>query len=127
MENRKIILCNLDDEITNRLLEVVPKVLESKEETKNIKYTKIKSEKSESEKSEESEELDNEVKRCKKCGKKIKNIKHQKKGKNKKICRKCFDKKNFKGKYNYCNIQINLILDEFNTFINTTFIYSDFK
>ena len=33
MKNRKIILCNFDDDTTNRLLEVVPKVLELKEET----------------------------------------------------------------------------------------------
>ena len=35
MENRKIILCNFDDDTTNKLLEVVPKVLEFKEETVN--------------------------------------------------------------------------------------------
>ena len=87
MDNRKIILCNLDDETTNRLLEVVPKVLESKEEFENIKHSKNKSVNSES---EESEESDDDVKRCKKCDKKIKDIKHQKKGKKQKYMQKMF-------------------------------------
>ena len=60
MKNRKVILCNFDDDTTNRLLEVVPKVLESKEETENIKQSKNKSENSDSEKSNESKD---EVKR----------------------------------------------------------------
>ena len=37
MKNRKIILCNFDDDTTKRLLDVVPKVLESKEETDSKK------------------------------------------------------------------------------------------
>ena len=32
MNNRKIILCNIDDQTTNKLLEIVPKVLQIKEE-----------------------------------------------------------------------------------------------
>ena len=59
IEKRKIILCNFDDDTTNRLLEVVPKVLESKEETENTKQSKNKSENSDSEK------LEDEIKRCK--------------------------------------------------------------
>ena len=83
MKNRKVIMCNFDDDTTNRLLEVVPKVLELKEETdskerKTINQNKYNSENSENEKSEEFED---KVKRCKKCDKKIKDKSHQKKGK----------------------------------------------
>ena len=102
MKNRKIILCNFDDDTTNRLLEVVPKVLESKEETENIKQSKVKPENSESEKSEESED---KIKRCKKWDNKIKDITHQKKGKIVKICRKCFEKKRI--------LKVKLIISKF--------------
>ena len=63
MKNRKIILCNFDDNTTNKLLEVIPKVLVYKEETENIKQSLSKSENSENDKLEESAD---EVKRCKK-------------------------------------------------------------
>ena len=104
MKNRKIILCNFDDDTTKRLLEVVPKVLESKEETDSKKKSAKKQSKnnSDEEESEKSEESEDEVKRCKECNKEIKSKSHQKKGKNKKICKKCFEKKKLKGKNNYC-------------------------
>ena len=97
MKNRKIILCNFDDDTTNRLLEVVPKVLEHDEESKNEKESKDKDKKSRNNPKDkddkESEESEDEVKRCKKWGKKIKDKSHQKKGKYLKLCKKCFDKK----------------------------------
>ena len=100
MKNRKVILCNFDDDTTKRLLDVVPKVLESKEETDSKKKSVKKQNKnnSDEEESEKSEESEDEVKICKKCNKEIKSKSHQKKGKNKKICKKCFEKKKLKGK-----------------------------
>ena len=81
MKNRKIILCNFDDDTTNRLLEIVPQVLQNEEENenKNSSKKKVKSD------NDESEDSDNEVKRCKDCRKKIKDRSHQKKGHNLKV------------------------------------------
>ena len=83
MKNRKVILCNFDDDTTNRLLEVVPKVLELKEDTnsKEQKISKQNKNSSENSENEKSEELEDKVKRCKRCDKKIKDKSHQKKGK----------------------------------------------
>ena len=70
MKNRKIILCNFDDDTTNRLLEVVPKVLEHDEESKNEKESKDKDKKSRNNPKDKddkkSEESEDEVKSCKK-------------------------------------------------------------
>ena len=97
MKNRKIILCNFDDDTTNRLLEVVPKKLEQDEESKNEKQSKDKDKKSSNNPKDrddkESEESEDEIKRCKKWSKKIKDRSHQMKGKYLKLWKKCFDKK----------------------------------
>ena len=70
MKNRKIILCNFDDDTTNRILEVVPKVLEQDEKSKYEKESKDKDKKSRNNPKDkddkESEESKDEVKRCKK-------------------------------------------------------------
>ena len=83
MKNRKVILCNFDDDTTNRLLELVPKVFKLKEETESKKLKDIKQNKNSSEnnENEKSEEIEDKVKRCKKCDKKIKDKSHQKNGK----------------------------------------------
>ena len=86
MKNRKIILCNNDDDITNILLEVVPKVLESKPEKE-----KPKKDKKNISDNDDEEQIKVKVKRCKKWGEKIKDVSHQKKGKNLKICKKCYE------------------------------------
>ena len=92
MKNRKIILCNFDDHTTNRLLEIVPKILQ-KEETDDKKSEKHKCKKKVKSDNDESEESDHEVKRCKDCGKKIKDRSHQKKGHNLKMWINCFQNK----------------------------------
>ena len=84
MKNIKIILCNFDDDTTNKLLEVVPKVLQYKEENDSKKKSVKKQNKNNSDE-EESEKSEAEVKICKECNKEIKSKSHQKKGKNKKI------------------------------------------
>ena len=93
MKNRKIILCNLDDDITNRLLEIVPKVLQNEEENENKKSKKDKHKKNVKSENYESEDSIHEVKRCKDCGKKIKDKSHQKKGRNSKVWINCFQNK----------------------------------
>ena len=85
MNNRKIILCNFDDQTTNRLLEIVPKVLQTKEETDDKKSEKDEHKKKVKSDDDENEDSEHEVKRCKDCGKKIKDRSHQKKGRNLKV------------------------------------------
>ena len=89
MKNRKIILCNNDDDTTNRLLEVVPKVLEFKPEKEKPKKDKKK--KNLSSDNDEEEETKIKVNKCKNWNKKIKDVSHQKKGKNLKLCKKCYE------------------------------------
>ena len=96
MKNRKVILCNFDDDTTNRLLEVVPRVLEHNEESKNEKENKDKDKKCSNNPKDrndkKSEESEDEIKRCKKWDIKIKEKSHQNKEKYLKLCKKCFEK-----------------------------------
>ena len=61
MKNRKIILCNNDDDTTNKLLEVVPKVLEFKPEKE-----KSKKDKKDTSDNDDEEQTKDKVKKCKK-------------------------------------------------------------
>ena len=102
MKNRKIILCNFDDDTTNTLLEFVPKFIKA-----NTKDDEEKSDKEDNEKSNKNKKKhkkkskdsddenndDEEVKRWKKCNSKIKDRSHQRKGENLKICKSCYDEK----------------------------------
>ena len=86
MKNRKIILCNNDDDTTNKLLEVVPKVLEFKPEKE-----KSKKDKKDTSDNDDEEQTKDKVKKCKKWEEKIKDVSHQKNGKNLKICKNCYE------------------------------------
>ena len=112
MKCRKIILCNFDDHTTNRLLEIVPQVLQNEEENENKKSKKDKRKKNVKSENDESEDSDHEVKRCKDCGKKIKDKSHQKKGRNSKVWINCFQNKSDGIElWHFIIFGLNLILD----------------
>ena len=88
MKNRKIILCNFDDDTTNTLLEFVPKYFIAKtkddedQSDKEDNQKLHKNKKKHKKKSKDSDDENNdeeEVKRWKKCNFKIKDRSHQRK------------------------------------------------
>ena len=97
-KNRKIILCNFDDDTTNTLLEAISKYFNSKDTDDEDKLDKEDNEKFHKNKKKNKDSDDEfndeeEVKRWKKCSSKIKDRSHQSEGENLKICKTWYDEK----------------------------------